>query len=194
MQDSIIQFGDAERVHLEELAHIHQATLGYTLNSKLGHEHLVELYCYMQKDKNTHGLIYLSHGKAVGLCLGTTSLKLTQQGLKEFKFKVIRRLFQPALFIENFENIIDQIAISIKSKKITAESNHILLWFMSPENRGIGSGKKLLTGVINVLTEQNCFATVVDVRKNSVDALDGYKKLGFITTDGTKISHILIRK
>jgi hypothetical protein len=148
----------------------------------------------MQKDRSSHGLIYLSQGKVVGLCLGTTSLKLTQQNLRKIRFKVIRRLIRPDTFFSNFGNIVDQLAISIKSRRISVKSNYILLWFIAPEDQGKGSGKVLLADVIRFLTKQNNFPTYVDVRRTSTSALDGYKKQGFILVGGTKLSHILVVK
>lgn len=193
-EDEVIPFQEATRAHLEKLAQIHISAMSYSLNARLGVEHLVDLYELMQTDQNVLGSVYFHKQEPVGLCLGTTNLQLTQRGLSKTRRAMLKVLLNPLFTIKNLGNLIDYFEISSINRKLTELHNYILLWFVSPGSRNSGIGKKLLTELLEQFSAKNTCDTFVDVRKASTSAVHNYKQAGFSSMKATRLSLILIRR
>lgn len=99
-----------EPKHLQQVVDLHYKVLNWSINSRLGKDHIYNLYNALLSDKNSFGLVYINNNKLLGFFTGTTNYNETARIIKsQFGFKLILKLLfhaikNPMVMIDLVEN------------------------------------------------------------------------------------------
>lgn len=106
--------------YLQDVVNLHYKILNWSINSRLGKEHISHLYKAIINDGFCFGFVFLQHNEVIGIITGTRNWKISQQILfGNYKFIDYVKLFficlkKPIDFIDISENIF--LLPSVQSK------------------------------------------------------------------------------
>lgn len=184
--------------HIPEVIKLHQQVLGYTLNAKLGDQHLDHLYRVILQEKN-NGLALVSiddNGRVTGFISACRDLKKLERSInKSFNSANFIRfigyfLFHPfdvvhylrhALFTNHLHHHYSQPLASILTLGV---DNH--------RQRG-GIGRNLIDELISRLKDFGVRTLYVDTVITNNQAISFYKKQNFIAQETVQGNLILAR-
>lgn len=68
--------------HLEDVVDLHFSVLPWSLNSRLGKDHIYKLYDSLLTDENSRGFVYIKKNKIKGIVTGTINYQYTSKLLR----------------------------------------------------------------------------------------------------------------
>lgn len=189
----IIPFEEATSEQLRELAVIHIQIIPYSINARLGMEHLHELYALFKDSNEIFGFMALEQNRAVGLVLSSRNFKVASLVSKPLRKIMIRRIVSVRYLLNNFSNLVDFAIVAMKITRRFSESSYLMLWYVDEKYSGRGLGRILLDKFENEAKDRNFSSVVVDVRHTSKVAISGYVKSGFTQFSETLLSRIFVK-
>jgi ribosomal protein S18 acetylase RimI-like enzyme len=189
----IIPFEETTSEQLRELSVIHIRVIPYSINARLGMEHLHELYALFKDSNEIFGFTALEQNRAVGLVLSSRNFKVTSLVSKPLRKIMIRRIVSARYLLNNFSNLVDFAIVAMKITRRFPESSYLMLWYVDETYSGGGLGRILLDKFENEAKDRNFSSVVVDVRHTSKVAISGYVKSGFTQFSETLLSRILVK-
>jgi ribosomal protein S18 acetylase RimI-like enzyme len=167
---------------LVEVIRIHQAVLGYTLNSQLGDAHLTFIYQQMAHDLHSFVGVARLNGQPVGVVSGTVDPeKLKKRFLKSMRPKLalnlLFRLIQNPGLLREFHKG-DQIGslVKVDGQPIQAILTTIAV---DPRFQGRGIGAGLVSALEVFFRERGIEFYRLDTLISNHSARTFYQKLGF---------------
>lgn len=175
---------------LRELAAVHIQTIPYSINARLGLDHLHELYTLFKDSNEIFGFVAVEENQAIGLVLASRNFKVSSSVAKPIRKRLIKEMASAKFLFENFSNLVDFALVSAKISKRFSESSYLMLWYVDQSWSGKGIGKILLDKLCNETKDRNFYSVVVDVRRTSKAAISGYSEHGFRPVSETFLSRI----
>jgi ribosomal protein S18 acetylase RimI-like enzyme len=168
---------------LDEVIAIHQAGLGYTLNSRLGTKHLAYLYQSMQRDQDSHVGVALADGRTVGVVSGTlNSGRLKSKLMRSMPADrlagiAVRLLFQPWLIVQ----WIGERAVAAPQQhdghEVAAELTTIAV---DARFQGLGAGRQLVSDLEQFFRKYHVGSYRLETLVENTAARAFYGRLGFV--------------
>lgn len=155
--------------HVEEVASLHFDILGWSINSRLGKQHLLDLYGQLINDQYTFGYVDLDEHDALlsVLTITTEPAKTRSKILKIFSFQtffqlMLQCLSKPADFIDLLEN---KFRLPSLLNEINAKSE-LLTWVSDTKSlRGRVSGVRIMNHGVAELKKRNLLPSVAQVAR-----------------------------
>lgn len=115
---------------LAHVASLHHRVLGWSINGRLGRDHIVRLYRVLEEDPGFFGFVDEQKGELRGFITATSNHAVTRKRLlkafswKEYVRMLANAIIHPVDFLELFENAV-LVAAQIRKSELNAE---ILTW------------------------------------------------------------------
>lgn len=95
--------------HLSDIGELHYKILYWSVNGKLGKEHIYKLYNALFQCDSFFGYVYYFQGRLIGFTTATTDFREVRKAIEQVYEKkimeiIIRYLFQPRYLIGFFES------------------------------------------------------------------------------------------
>ena len=190
----LIPFSQVSNVQLKELAGIHMNSIPYSINARLGIDHIHDLYKIFRESDEIYGFVATEGQIAVGLVLSSRSHSAAYLVSRPLRRKLLTQLICPKFFALNFTNFVDFLLVSKHIARKFSESSYLMLWYVDKEHSGKGVGKELLDKMCYELTQREFKSVVVDVRRTSKNAINGYLKNKFKIYSKTLLSQVLFKE
>jgi ribosomal protein S18 acetylase RimI-like enzyme len=168
---------------LSDVVRIHQAGLGYSLNSRLGADHLALLYATMARDPNSYVGVALVDRRAAGVITGTVdahALKirllrsLSILGVARLSLKLVTR---PRLVLQWWQGNIIDAPVQHEGQDVRAVLTAIAV---HPDFQGLGVGKRLVRALEAFFVNAHVMRYRLDTLLRNEPAKEFYKRLGFL--------------
>lgn len=186
----LVEMQRLNHVELTQLAVLHCQRLGYSINARMGAEHLVEMYLVLQECKEFYGFVAIQDGMVVGCAAGTIDRREINRRLKNHRQHIGVRLLNPIFLFKNLKNLLDFLELNIALRHQKNNQNYILLWFIEEKVSGTGVAQQLILKLHEQLIENNTSEILVDVRSKSTRAISAYSKIGY--EEKTRLTFSLI--
>jgi ribosomal protein S18 acetylase RimI-like enzyme len=167
---------------ISDIVRIHRSGLGYSLNSRLGNEHLAFLYRRLLVDPNSYVGVAYATGRPIGVVSGTTDLEDSKSRLlrsmpRRRIFGVAAKLLvRPGLVLQWGQGRIIDAPVRYEGEEVAAGLTAIAV---QPAERGAGAGRLLVRALETFLAERRIHYYRLDTLTKNAQAREFYKKLGF---------------
>ena len=167
---------------LDDVVRIHLSGLGYTMNSRLGKEHLALLYRFMARDSQCYAGVALLNGQPVGVVSGTIDAGvLNSKLLKEMPtgkivLLALRFLAAPWLLYELGKSMIIARPVFHQGKQVSAVLTTLSV---DPEVRARGIGTYLVAALERSFAQGGIQSYRLDTVLKNRTAREFYRRLGF---------------
>jgi hypothetical protein len=181
---------------LEDVVQIHKTVLGYTMNSRLGDEHLAFMYRQMSGTPECFTGVALVSGCPVGVISGSANMDSTKSMLLKNLTPALwinfltRLLKNPELAIGLWNNGIIDRPVFVDGKPVTAILTTIAI---SPDFQGLDIGRQLVNTLELFFIGRGIKCYRVDTLVINYRAREFYKKLSFKEVATRTDSVILIK-
>lgn len=183
--------------HIDEIIRIHLMGMGYTLNSRLGRDHMRFLYQTIAGDPDGYAGVALEGERPAGVITGvldsakfTTRLFLRMPAAR-IAATALRLLFKPALLREWRKGQVIAAPVSIGSAEVRAVLTAIVV---DPETQGKGIGRALVEAFEKYLLKSGVFAYRLDTLTKNERAIRFYRELGFVEVARRADSIVFVRQ
>lgn len=190
----IIGFSEVSEQQILHLAKIHLHSIPYSINAKMGVDHIKELYLTFLSQRDVFGFVALEEGKPCGLVLASTNYSHSANVTKPIRRKVVRKFLSTPLVFSNLFNILDFLSVKFFIVRHHPDCAYLMLWYVDKKWTGRGIGKELLDKINEDLALRSIPSIIVDVRSTSKSAIRGYIANGFEPLHKTFLSEILKRQ
>jgi len=181
---------------LNDVVRIHLDGLGYTLNSRLGSEHLRFLYETMARDPNCYVGVALAGGVPAGLVSGTLdadrlrSRVLRSMTVRQWLGIAGAFILQPALLLEWAKESIVGSSLLYNGGQVVATLTTLAV---DPRFRNRGVGRELVRALERFFSGRNVLNYRLETLVQNEAARDFYRSLGFEVADRRAGSYVLVR-
>jgi ribosomal protein S18 acetylase RimI-like enzyme len=168
---------------LNEVIVIHQAGLGYSLNSRLGTRHLAYLYDSMQRDPDCHVSVALANGRPVGMVSGTLNAEDLKSRLMRsmpadrMAAMAVRLLFQPRLIVQWIRERGAEPPLQHEGQEVVAELTTIAV---DARFQGLGLGRRLVYDIEQFFGRRHVASYRLETLVENATARAFYRGLGFV--------------
>lgn len=183
--------------HIDEVIRIHMAGMGYTLNSRLGLDHMRFLYQTIAGDPDGYAGVALEGERPAGVVTGvldsakfTTSL-LRKMPTSRIAATALRLLLKPALLWEWRKAQVIAAPVSVGSAEVGAVLTAIVV---DPHTQGKGIGRALVGAFEEFLRTAGVLAYRLDTQIKNERAIRFYQELGFVEVARRADSIIFVRR
>jgi ribosomal protein S18 acetylase RimI-like enzyme len=182
---------------LDDVVRIHLEGLGYTLNSRLGLEHLRFLYQIMGEDKTCYVGVALDGGVPMGVVSGTLDAdRLKSRVLKSMTMSQvlgIARAFarRPGLVIEWAKEAIIGSSLQYHGEQIVATLTTLAV---GPQFRHRGAGRALTSALEGFFAARGVLHYRLETLVRNKEARAFYGSLGFKEAGRRAGSCVLVKK
>jgi len=180
-QDFLIQ--PLEEQFLEAVVSVHQSVLGYSLNSRLGKEHLMLLYRTMSKSPDSFVAVALCDSRPIGFVSGTLNIEsvktlfVRSAPLTHWLAIAARLLIHPGLLLNWMRGSEIDKPVFLQGAPVEP----ILTTIGIDEHfQGHGVGKKLICELEDFFIRNKVSAYRLDTLKSNNNARQFYIALGFL--------------
>jgi ribosomal protein S18 acetylase RimI-like enzyme len=192
-----LQIGPIGVEAIPALVAIHRAEIGYSLNSKLGAEHLARLYRFVGEDPDSLIAMARFGSTPVGLVIATLDPSrlmrkvMASIGPWQWLRLAARVLVTPSALIEWLEGISLGRSASFRGEKVAA---CLLAIAVAGNMRGRGVGKALVHAVDDFCRRAGQIAYRLDTRIANVEAQRFYRGVGFVNVERRGRNLIWVRE
>ena len=190
----VLSFKNMNTEQIEDLARIHIRSIPYSINAKMGMQHLQALYSSFQKSSDIFGYFALEQGKPCGLVLASLDCAKSAQAAEKARSRILLRLTSVRFLLSSIHNILDFLSVNVVIRRRYPNAAYLMIWFVDSDRSNMGIGKLLLESLDKELVDRNIETTVVDVRKTSLGAIRGYQRNGFEIRNKTLLSLVLFKE
>jgi ribosomal protein S18 acetylase RimI-like enzyme len=183
--------------HIDQVIRIHLAGMGYTLNSRLGREHMRFLYQTIAGDPGGYAGLALEDGRPAGVVTGVldsaefTTRLMRKMPANQIAAAAIRFLSRPVLLWEWRKAQVIGAPVTLDGTEVRAVLTAIVV---DPHVQGKGIGKALVKAFEAFLRTADVFAYRLDTLITNARAIRFYQELGFIEVARRADSIILVRR
>jgi ribosomal protein S18 acetylase RimI-like enzyme len=182
---------------LDDVVRIHLDGLGYTLNSRLGREHLGFLYQTMAQDTLCYVGVALVGGAPAGVVSGTLDADRLKAGV--FRSMTVRKglgiaralILRPGLLVEWAKESIIGSPLFFEGQQILATLTTLAV---DPRFRARGAGSELVRALERFFAARHVSYYRLETRVQNTTARDFYTGLGFKEADRRAGSYVLVKK
>jgi ribosomal protein S18 acetylase RimI-like enzyme len=181
---------------LGDVVRIHKAGLGYTMNSRLGDDHLAFLYQFMATDEASYVGVALMNQRAVGVVSGTadaSGLNSRLLGAMSMGRRVrvaLRFLSRPRLIWELWKAMQIARPVMHEGKQVSAVLTTISV---DPSCQARGIGAQLVAALERYLAGRGILNYRLDTLLENHAAREFYRKLGFCEVESREDSTVFLR-
>ena len=155
--------------HLPAAVDLHATILHWSINARLGRDHLESVYDVLLHDESTRGFVDVAEdGSLLALIIVTTDHKSTREKIRQIytpgiKIKLVfQSLFKPADFLDLAENLF-LIPKALDKSGYDAE---VLLWLSDTNQlRGRIAGSRLMKLALESLADMSALPAIAQVAK-----------------------------
>lgn len=183
--------------HIEEVIRIHQAGMGYTLNSRLGRNHMRFLYDTVARDPGAYAAVALLDSRPTGVITGVLDARefmgrlLRNMPLTRLAATALRLASRPALLAEWRKGQVIAAPVTLNDIEIRAVLTAIVV---DPRAQGMGVGRALVKTFEGFLVAAGVMAYRLDTLINNELAIRFYERLGFAEAARRADSIIFVRR
>lgn len=177
-----IEILELRREFLDDVVRIHRNGLGYSLNSRLGDDHLAFLYESLLVDPNSYVGVAVDQGRPVGVvsgCINVEASKSRLLGSMSPRRRLVvaaKLLIQPALVLSWWRGRTIDGPVHYEGEEVTAGLTAIAV---EPAGRGIGTGSLLVGGLETFFGGRFVRYYRLDTLTENAQARKFYNQLGF---------------
>lgn len=181
---------------LPRVIDIHLQGLGYTLNSRLGREHLGYLYESMARDRRSYVGVALVAGQPAGIVSGTLdedglkSKLLSAMGSSRLARLGLRLLTRPGLMVLWLQSIRIARPVYSDGEEVIPVLTALAV---SPECQGRGVGQRLVRALETFFRSNHVHRYRLDTLISNSRARSFYDRLGFSEAARRMGSVVLVR-
>lgn len=181
---------------LSDVVRIHRNGLGYSLNSRLGIEHLAFLYRSLLVDPNSYVRVAFAEGRPVGVVSGTSDLKDSKSRLLRSMSRgrilgiAAKLLVQPRLVLQWWQGTTIEAPVRCEGEEVAAVLTALAV---QPAERGAGAGRLLVRALETLFAERRLHYYRLDTLTENAQAREFYKKLGFREVEVRAGSIVLVK-
>lgn len=181
---------------LPRIIDIHIEGLGYTLNSRLGREHLRFLYESMASDARSYVGVALMEGQAAGIVSGTLdedglkSRLMSSMGASRLAGLGLRLLTRPGLIAQWLQSFLIAWPVYCDGEEVSPVLTALAV---SPECQGRGVGQRLVGALEAFFGSNHVHRYRLDTLITNSRARGFYDRLGFSEVARRMGSIILVR-
>jgi ribosomal protein S18 acetylase RimI-like enzyme len=186
-----------KNTYLDDVVRIHLEGLGYTLNSRLGPEHLGFLYRAMGEDQACYVGVALDRGAPVGVVSGT--LDPDRLRSRVFRSMTMRQNLDIARALIRRPGLVAQWAKeTIIGSSLRYEGEHIVATLttlvVGPQFRHRGIGHNLIRTLEHFFAARNVLHYRLETLVQNEAARAFYVNMGFKEADRRAGSYVLVKK
>ncbi len=181
---------------LPRIIDIHIEGLGYTLNSRLGREHLGFLYKGMARDARSYVGVAVVDGQPAGIVSGTLdedrlkSRLISAMGARRLARLGLRLVARPRLMVQWFQSILIARPVYLHGELIAPVLTALAV---SPQCQGRGVGQRLVGALEKYFGSNHVHRYRLDTLITNGRARSFYDRLGFDEVARRMDSVILVR-
>jgi len=170
-------------VELDSVVRLHRDAIGYSINSRLGAEHLAYLYFMLQQDKSSLVTVAVDDDKVLGVVSAVTDLAafkervFSSMSLARWSAVAGSLLFQPGLWLELWQGRALDRPVIYKNKQIKPA---LIAIAVHPSARQHGLGRALVRTVDDFFRQLSQPFYHLDTRVENATARVFYQRSGFI--------------
>lgn len=182
---------------LESVIRIHQESLPYSLNSRLGRDHLRFLYGCMSNDPSCYVGVAIVDEQAVGVVSGTLDVgrlrsKLLHSMSTATQARLALRLgLSPSLLILLWRSSVIARPIYVGGQEVAAELTAIGI---DSACRGEGLGGQLVQSLEAFFSANRARVYRLDTLQENAAARGFYQRLGFREIEARAGSYVLVKE
>jgi ribosomal protein S18 acetylase RimI-like enzyme len=183
--------------HIDEVIRIHLAGMGYTLNSRLGRDHMRFLYQTVAGEPGGYAGVALEGEQVAGVVTGvldsakfTTSL-LRKMPATRIAATALRLVFKPALLWEWRKAQVIAAPVTLDAAEVRAVLTAIVV---DPHIQGKGFGRAMVDAFEDFLRAAGVRAYRLDTLIQNEQAIRFYAELGFLEVARRADSIIFVRR
>ena len=168
---------------IQAVAELHQMMIPYSLNSKLGRDHLTEAYKMICKDPSSFVMGAYIRNEPVGVVIVSLHpQKLMAKLLSSLNGRQFLRLFSkfilnPLLLFDCMESLWSEFSVKFKHETVNA---CLVAIAVAPEAQKKGIGRALIQAVDDFFRAQGCCYYHLDSRIDNSGSREFYRKMDFI--------------
>jgi ribosomal protein S18 acetylase RimI-like enzyme len=184
-------------VLLQDVVRIHEAGLGYTVNSRLGKEHLAFLYRIMARDPTSYVGVAIVDRGAAGIISGTLdedrlkSKLLRSMSAAKLTGVATGLLLKPSLMLRWLQSVAVAWPVRYEGKEIAAVLTALAV---DPNIQRRGLGRRLVRTLELFFAANQVETYRLDTLATNQRALRFYQDLGFIEVARRAGSVVLVRR
>jgi len=182
---------------IAEVVHLHQHVLGYTLNSKLGFDHLKYIYTVTTEHTKSEVAVATLNGKIVGLIvlsLNPIELKnilLSNLGFGKLVKTIFKFIFRPSLLYQLLDSRKVEKPICYKENVIKPL---LAVIAVNKNCQGLGIGTKLINYANQYFLLNDHFVYKVDTLLNNKISRLFYHNNGFIELEKRGENIVMVKE
>jgi ribosomal protein S18 acetylase RimI-like enzyme len=183
--------------YLESAAQLHQASLGYTVNSRLGLVHLRFLYQVMCADGDSYVGAAFQDTRLVGIVSGTLdAARLKSRLLEHISVSraatiAMRLVLRPWLVVPLWQGTVVARPVRVGAGEVSAILTAI---GVEPLFQGQGIGRQLVATLEAFFRRRGVRSYKLDTLEHNRKAIEFYRKLGFWEIAKRAGSSILVKE
>ncbi len=177
-----VSIGSLTEQTLPQVIRIHEAGLGYSVNSRLGEEHMAFLYRLMAGDEHCFVGVAALNDRAVGVVSGTIdadALKtklLRTLSLSQAAHLALACIAHPSLLLQWWQEIRIGAPVYHAGEEVRAVLTAIIV---DPDAQAHGIGKQLVMALEQFLARNGVMKYRLDTLISNASARGFYARLGF---------------
>jgi ribosomal protein S18 acetylase RimI-like enzyme len=183
--------------HIDEVITIHLAGMGYTLNSRLGRDHMRFLYQTISGDPSGYAGVALEGERLAGVVTGVldpakfTTRLLRKMPATRLAATALRLLVKPALLLEWRKAQVIAAPVRMGSAEVEPVLTAIVV---DAHIQGRGIGRALVEAFEEFLRTAGVLAYRLDTLTKNERAIRFYEQLGFLEVARRADSIIFVRQ
>ncbi len=186
-----------ESSQLDAIIAIHRQVLGYTLNSRLGSQHLRAVYEHLGRQDGSYLGVAMVDGRPAGVVSGAIDLDSAKsQLLKSFSLGhwlvVLSKIaLNPFLLRDWWNGNVIGRPVHVAGKEVRAILTTIAV---DPSCQGAGLGRRLVEALEAYFLEHGIRTYRLDTLTENHPAREFYRRLGFKQVDTRADSVVLVKE
>lgn len=183
--------------HLDNVVAIHRAALPDTLNARLGHKHLRDLYAALASEPSAFVRVAIHGGTPIGVVSAVEDPTRAQIALlarvgRRAAFRYGWQLARhPGLFVDWIRMNVTERPVTVNGTTVRACLTAIAV---AAESRGLGAGRALVSAVESFFRARRHPYYRLDTRADNYGGRAFYKALGFFEADHRAGDVVLVKK